>query len=61
MILEINGTELCGLSHTEAAKLIADTFKNLKSESCMKLLVTDSSVSVINSIDASIYGLNAVK
>lgn len=43
VILEVNGISLCGLQHTEAAKMIAEAFKN-KGVDKMELLVTESSV-----------------
>ncbi|KAL3872400.1 hypothetical protein ACJMK2_040328 [Sinanodonta woodiana] len=43
IILEVNGQTLVGLEHLEAAKTIAEAFKD-KSENQMELLVTDSNV-----------------
>ncbi|KAK3594599.1 hypothetical protein CHS0354_000392 [Potamilus streckersoni] len=43
IILEVNGQTLVGLEHLEAAKAIAEAFKD-KSENWMELLVTDSNV-----------------
>jgi hypothetical protein len=49
VILEVNGTGLAGKSHTEVAKLIAETFKR-QDEERMELLVTDSSEAVMDEL-----------
>ena len=56
VILEVNGIPLAGKSHTEAAKLIAETFKN-KEEERMELLLTDSSESVMDELRARLSDL----
>ena len=57
VILEVNGVQLAGKSHTEVAKLIAETFKNKEIER-MELLVTDSSEGVMDELRSRIAELN---
>ncbi|XP_076436125.1 whirlin-like [Babylonia areolata] len=60
VILEVNGVALAGRSHTEAAKLIAESFKTREHER-MELLVTDSSESVMEELRAHLSELNVVQ